>query len=498
MTLCPGKCSASLYGYTWQRDLDGDMQKVMDWGADTVVTLMETDELQSCNALAIKDVCAKADIEWHHLPIRDVDIPDNQFEQIWTYSGTRLRLTLNKGKRVLLHCLGGLGRTGTIAARLLVELGWDNETAIDTVRKSRPGAIQTFAQEEYARNCHSLKEHNYERISQLMGCVFGGAIGDGLGFLVEFDSINDIRKIYGHKGVTIPVRDDKITVSDDTQMTLFTLEGLLRAQGLSPDMMVEEVRNAYLDWICTQSDRLANDKIFGRLAHSSALQVRRAPGNTCLGALDAGGNGTPYKPINGSKGCGAVMRVAPAGFFFSNLNELQIFELGMRTGALTHGHMTSSLSSGAMALMISGLMRGETLHTVASSTLMMLREYPDHEETSLAITKALESAESNTGNHPEAINALWGDKRLKDNNSRGWVAEEALAIGLYSALQGHDYSEVIQIAANHNGDSDSTASIAGQLYGAWMGVDVVPHKWITKLDVFQEAITLITATVQFL
>ena len=313
MTLCPGKCCKSYYGYIWQRDLDIDMQAVQDWGTSTLVTLMEADELQSCQVGTIGDFCAKIGIEWYHLPIRDVDIPDHQFEQVWSYAGTQLRRSLNRGERVLLHCRGGLGRTGTIAARLLVELGWDSKKAIETVRKSRPGAIETESQEVYAKDCHFMNAHDCEQLSRLMGCLFGGAIGDGLGYLVEFHNIEGIRQSYGQKGVSNPINEERITVSDDTQMTLFTLEGLLRTQSSSLDTIISEVRNAYIDWFGTQRKSADGENIYGRLAFSPSLQVNRAPGNTCLDALAEGGNGRPNEPINDSKGCGSVMRVAPVG-----------------------------------------------------------------------------------------------------------------------------------------------------------------------------------------
>lgn len=491
MTLCPGKCCESYFGYTWQRSLVIDMQVVQDWGADILVTLMEEDELKFCQVDTIGDCCTQLGIEWHHLPIRDVDIPDQHFEKNWVYAGTRLRRNLRNGKNILLHCRGGLGRTGTIAARLLIELGWDSEEVIDTIRQLRPGAIETRTQETYVQSCRSIKESDCNRHSRFIGCLFGGAIGDALGYLVEFDRIDAIRKKYGSQGVDSPVKCNKVTVSDDTQMTLFTLEGLLRSQGLSPKKRVNSIRNAYLDWYRTQTGGNAKKTFFGTLGNSPSLQVCRAPGNTCLDALAAGGNGRIDKPINNSKGCGSVMRVAPVGLLSGNLGQKHVFELGMRTGALTHGHVTSFLSAGAMACIIFGLIKGEDLREAAHSTCDILKGYPGHEETSLAISKALEATADKSCDHPYVINDLWGDPELKDNTSRGWVAEEALSIGLYSALQGKSYTEVIQIAANHNGDSDSTASVAGQLYGAWKGIEVVPHDWITKLDVYEEIIGLV-------
>lgn len=493
MTLCPGKCGRSTFGYTWQRDMDADMQVVLDWGADIVVTLMETDELQLYHAGNIGDLCSREGIEWHHLPIRDVDIPDKQFGQLWTYSGFKIRSSLKRGKSVLVHCRGGLGRTGTIVARLLIELGWDSGTAIKTIHTVRPGTIETKRQEDYTRSCLPVQNRNDDKLSRTMGCLFGGAIGDGLGYLVEFDDIDKIKGKYGKHGVTNPVSNDRITVSDDTQMTLFTLEGLLRAEKKPLGHRIDEVRNAYLDWFYTQAEYTDQENIAGHLAFSPALRVNRAPGNTCLSALNKGGNGSLETPINNSKGCGSVMRVAPIGLLASEMRGHQVFKFGMQTGALTHGHITSSLAAGAMALMIFGLMEGKNLLSAAHSALELLNNHSGHEEVSRAIRRAIEYSEKSEGDYPEMISHLWGDTTLKENSSRGWVAEEALAIGLYSALIGGSYSEVIQIAATHSGDSDSTASIAGQLYGTWKGANAIPGTWISKLDVLKEILSLTTS-----
>jgi len=491
MTLCPGKQGRSAFGYRWQRDIDTDIQKILDWKADIIVILMELDELHRYKVGTLEELCEEKGLEVHHLPIRDVDIPGQHFERLWSYSGVRLRHALVNGKNILTHCRGGLGRTGTIVARLLIELGMPPQMAIQTIRERRPGAIETLQQENYAESCRPVPNQEDKHIDRVLGCLFGGAIGDGLGYLVEFDGIEEIREHYGERGIVSPVAGGVITVSDDTQMTLFTMEGLLRAKGYSMGSRVEEVRSAYLDWLCTQIGNLNKDIIKGELAFSPGLQIQRAPGNTCLGALERGGNGQPQTPINDSKGCGSVMRVAPVGLLSGDLESSDIFELGMRTGALTHGHMTSSLAAGGMAVMVSRLMKGDPLNIAAQVALAMVKKFPDHEEVSIAMSKAIDFSKKDTDDHSNVINKLWGDNNLRDNTSRGWIAEEALAIGLYGALKGNSFSEAITIAANHNGDSDSTASVAGQLYGAWRGIDGIPHNWIVKIDVFRDIVRLV-------
>ena len=129
MTLCPGKQVTSNPYSRWERDLSLDMSVIVDWGASTLVSFMEEHEFHCFGVADLGDVVEKAELEWHCLPIVDVSIPDERFERLWTYSGHVLRGKLALGKRIVLHCRGGWGRTGTIGARLLIECGVAPEEA---------------------------------------------------------------------------------------------------------------------------------------------------------------------------------------------------------------------------------------------------------------------------------------------------------------------------------------------------------------------------------
>jgi len=151
MTFCPGKSDPwAPYG-PWQRDLDMDLDAVRDFGASALVTLMELEELEAYGV-------PPADLErgvidrgmaWHHLPITDMDVPRLSFERGWQDSGPALRGIVRDGGRIVVHCFGGLGRTGTVAALMLVEFGIKPQAAIDRVRVARPGTVQTLYQERY-------------------------------------------------------------------------------------------------------------------------------------------------------------------------------------------------------------------------------------------------------------------------------------------------------------------------------------------------------------
>ena len=152
MTFCPAKKTGAFPVLPGNRELNIDMHMISAWGAKAVVTLLEDFELEMLSVTALPSLLQSRGIEWHHLPIRDVDIPDLDFEEQWRISGKRLMAILSANGKVLLHCRGGIGRTGTIAAKLLVELGYEPVAAIALVRKTRPGTIETRAQENYVLN----------------------------------------------------------------------------------------------------------------------------------------------------------------------------------------------------------------------------------------------------------------------------------------------------------------------------------------------------------
>ena len=131
-----------------------------------------------------------------------------------------------------------------------------------------------------------------------LACLLGGAIGDALGYRVEFDRWREIERTYGPGGIRLASAKGPLVVSDDTQMTLFTLEGMARATSM--DGIVDEIREAYLDWLGTQGRSEPARTPRGRLASHTVMRQPQAPGNTCLAALRQGGQGTVDRPINDS------------------------------------------------------------------------------------------------------------------------------------------------------------------------------------------------------
>ena len=151
LTFCPGKCQPDAATGSWDRDLDIDLDAVKNWGASLLLTLVEQNELEQLRVPGLGEAARIRNIQWLHLPIKDYHTPDNSFENDWASNGGTIRQLLRNGSDIVVHCKGGLGRAGMIAARLLVELGVPPETAIKSVRAVREGAIETASQEEVVR-----------------------------------------------------------------------------------------------------------------------------------------------------------------------------------------------------------------------------------------------------------------------------------------------------------------------------------------------------------
>jgi ADP-ribosyl-[dinitrogen reductase] hydrolase len=157
ITFCPGKYDRQAKSGYWDRDLSLDLEAVRDWGAAAVVTLVEPKELTLLRVENLGEEVRLRGMLWFHLPIVDVSTPDEGFERSWQAAGDEIRNLLRSGSDVMVHCRGGLGRAGTIGARLLIELGMEPATVIEKVRAVRPGAIQTHEQEKYVLSLQAIR-----------------------------------------------------------------------------------------------------------------------------------------------------------------------------------------------------------------------------------------------------------------------------------------------------------------------------------------------------
>jgi ADP-ribosylglycohydrolase len=318
-----------------------------------------------------------------------------------------------------------------------------------------------------------------EMMSRFRGCLLAGAVGDALGAPIEFLLLSEIRARYGPSGITGMVEGawPRGSITDDTQMTLFTAEGLLRAwvrgalKGICHGPTV--VDHAYARWFHTQGERCGRWERFndgnydGWLVALPELHARRAPGNTCLSAMHAGRAGTIEEPLNDSKGCGGVMRVAPVALAPPADGA---FAFGAEVAALTHGHPSGHLSAGFLALAVQRLCLGAMLDAALDDATRQLRASPHHSEVDSAIAAARRLAKDPAT--PETVKLL----------GEGWVAEEALAIAIYAVAATDSLRDALLIAVNHSGDSDSTGAIAGNIAGALYGETAIPEEWLEHLE----------------
>jgi len=316
------------------------------------------------------------------------------------------------------------------------------------------------------------------------GCLLAGAVGDALGAPVEFLSLHQILSKYGAEGIAdyTPAYGRKGAITDDTQMTLFTAEGLILSHVRGNPSEISQipvfVYQAYLRWLSTQ--QMTNPDLLmkrygscvmadGILITRKEMYARRSPGNSCLSALMSGKMGTVSSPINDSKGCGGIMRIAPVGYF---LKPESVFDTACEIAAITHGHPTGYLAAGCLAQIICEISYGQDILRAVDNTLKILAAKPNHQECLEAVQNALNAAKE------EKISFATVEKLGK-----GWIAEEALAIGLYCAIAAEDdFEKGIRLAVNHRGDSDSTGSIAGNIIGAMHGKQIIPDKYLHELE----------------
>lgn len=308
---------------------------------------------------------------------------------------------------------------------------------------------------------------------KMLGVLLGGAVGDAMGAPIECMRRSEIVAAFGPKGVTRfePGYGRRGAITDDTQMTLFTLEGLIRAsvryssRGIChPPSVVE---HAYRRWLETQLgafDDRAPTRVrrSGWLMEQHELWSRRAPGVTCISSLQRKGPQYGEKAVNDSKGAGGIMRVAPVGLYCQ-----RPYDMAAEIAEMTHGHITSTVASGWFALAIRFVSEGASFADASTRTW-----------------------EHCKGRAPELDRALAEAIRLSANPAdivpeelgEGWIAEEAAAIALWCVTTADDPLEALRLAVNIDGDSDTTGSLVGQLLGAAYGTTWIPADWLEQLE----------------
>lgn len=351
---------------------------------------------------------------------------------------------------------------------------------------------------EYPSDKYGEKEEERKRRVKdcIRGSLMAGAAGDALGYPIEFMSRNAILARYGDKGITEFKLDSdgKVLVSDDTQMTLFTANGMLMGltrgymRGIGGDPK-DYVDGAYIDWYYTQTVNKKSERDnfhYTWLRDLPELAHRRAPGITCLNACESL---LAHRDVeNNSKGCGGIMRVAPMGLLDASFKKsggpgfyyktVYLAEAGAHIARVTHLHPLGYLPAALMTLLLSRIVPltpdevKESIIDIINDGLdvmmnMYSNDYAKYKEYLRALTlKAVNLAHSNISDI-QAIMQL----------GEGWTAEEAWAISLYCVIRHVDnMKEAIIAAVNHDGDSDSTGSITGNIMGAIYGYEAIKRE----------------------
>ncbi len=360
-----------------------------------------------------------------------------------------------------------------------------------------------YRDEDQAEAAQVLRRKKEKEIhlDAVRGCILGGAVGDALGYPVEFLREAQIFHQYGRNGITAYTLDPatgKALISDDTQMSLFTANGLLVGdtrgamhgiQGLPR----EYVMKAYRDWLKTQQSahpapgrrrRSAKADGISWLLDVPELYARRAPGLTCLSALE---DGTAYDDYvaakrNHSKGCGGIMRVAPLAVSYQPGDIRQLDMEGAQLAAITHGHSLGYMPAAVLVHIISRIIfppegkrmsLKEIILEARDTVSSVFTGDPHLGELTDQIDRAVLLSENDAPGDPENIRQL----------GEGWVAEETLGISLYCALKHQDdFSSGVTAAVNHSGDSDSTGAVTGNILGAWLGCEAIADCWKNDLE----------------
>jgi ADP-ribosylglycohydrolase len=306
--------------------------------------------------------------------------------------------------------------------------------------------------------------------TKIKGSIVGLACGDALGAPVEFLNQTELITRYGSGGIRDLEESYGVegAYTDDTQMTLSTAEGVVAARTAEGDGInvdpVPYIYGAYIEWRRGQLDHANN----------------RGPGNTCLSALSGGVAGSSAAPVNNSKGCGGVMRVAPVGLVYSGT---RAWKYGLESAALTHGHEGGFLPAAFQALMLARIMAApekeapaKTITEAVGAAMNMLERSPrseDRDTFAAMVTQAMNL-------HRQT---KWSDEMVLRKLGAGWVGDEALAMSIFCAMRyPNSFEGAVTSAVNYSGDRDSVGCITGAIMGALLGYSSIPERWAAKVE----------------
>lgn len=445
VTFCPGKIDPHSAEGAWRRDPHADLDAIRQWGASAVVTLIEDHEFDLLKVRDLGREVTRRHIEWLHLPIPDVSVPRSDFEAGWKLAGEGLRARLRSGFDVVVHCRGGLGRAGTIAARLLIELGMEPAQAVDEVRRARKHAIETHEQKRYVLRQGCVPElqpdTSIEAIrDRALGAMLGLAVGDALGTTLEFSRRDSHEPLTGIVGGG-PFRLKPGEWTDDTAMSLALAESLVACGRLDEADLLAR----FYDWYRNGTYSCTGTCFDIGVTTRQALDRWKATGAAHAGstAPDTAGNGS-------------LMRLAPIAVRYWR-DRAALKDAAARQSRTTHGAAEAVDACVAYAEMLADAIAGAPRSVVLGNR---------------------------DGGYAGAIAQIakgsWQGRARNTIRASGYVAH-SLEAALWSAGRTGDFRGAVLAAANLGEDADTTAAITGQLAGALYGASGIPEDFLCRL-----------------
>ena len=446
ITWCPGKSDPAGMSGSWARDLDADLDAIQRWGASAVLSLITDGELDTLSVRGLPGGVRNRHMEWLHAPIPDGRPPGRDFEGAWAVAGETLRDRLRLGFDVLVHCRGGLGRAGTVAARLLVELGVPPDAAIRRVRDARsPSAIETAAQERHVAQCSVRAPARPSRSTagtrdRAIGAFLGLAMGDAVGTTLEFrprDAQPRLTDMRGGGPFALPLG----AWTDDTAMALALADSLAATGTLDARDLMDRFtrwwRNG--EYSCTGTCFDIGNATRGALARYSRT------GDPIAGSTEPR-----------SAGNGSLMRLAPVALRFWN-ERTRLVETAAGQSRTTHGAEDAVDACRAFAELLADAIAGSP-----RAALLAPRPF---------------------GGAPAVAGILagsWRGRGRDEIRSSGYVVH-TLEAALWSVARTGDFRNAVLLAANLADDADTVAAVTGQLAGALYGLSGIPERWLDRV-----------------
>ena len=445
ITLCPGKKDLHAQNGPANRDLGLDLDEIQRWGATAVISLIRDEEIDYLQVRGLHDAVEERHMEWWHLPIPDVQPPGSDFERGWKVAGEAIRDRLRMGFDVLVHCKGGLGRAGTVAARLLVELGESPESAVRRVRKARKNAIETREQKRHVKRCEppvsptpSITQKDVQ--DRAMGALLGLAVGDALGTTLEFEKRDWRPRVVDITGGgPFDLRPGCWT--DDTAMALALAESLLASGNLDCSDLMDRFAAWWQNGEYSPTGHCFDIGITTR----NALERYLRTGDPLAGSTDPG-----------TAGNGSLMRLAPVALRFWNDRD-RLDHAAAQQSRTTHAAEEAVDGCRAFADLLADAISGKPRRDVLAP-------------------RAFDGAPAIA----EIVKGSWRGCAREKIRSSGYVVH-TLEAAMWSVARTGNFRNAVLLAANLADDADTVAAVTGQLAGAIYGLSGIPTDWLERI-----------------